>query len=397
MNQPRILIALPIAHPELPSFDQVLDGMFPCSGSIGSSIRLAGFLAEAGLRPYLSSSVENRCSRFHCINHTSVRASQFDLLILSQTHWDGATLTFGNEALPRTILWLQNQTSWAFVRGFLSKGGYRVVCPSSYHSNIYRAVPRWPEKLVVVYNAICPVFAPATGESKMRLLFVGAVTPSKGFMELMQVWSYLIQKGANLQLAIAGSIGLHTDFRARVGPLGVADLGFESDHILPWLKTLPERYQPQFLGALSPLDLRKEISDSWAVVVNPSWDSPETFCVAAVEAQACDRTVFSVAAGGLKETVYPGSFRSLATNKGIAALGDRILEGLSNTEAVRRNGRLAGQFVRSKFAPQLICDSWLKLISGQGNALTPSKNWSSIRDVIKDVLRWTGTGIFLRG
>jgi glycosyltransferase involved in cell wall biosynthesis len=388
MNRTKILVALPLSHPELPSLDQVLDGTSPCSGTIGPLVRLVSFLAEAGFQSYLSSASENYDSRLPCIVHESVKAREFQLLVLNQTHWNGTTLTFGNEALPRTILWLQNQTPWAFTHTFLNKGGYRVVCPSFYHANIYRALPQWRNKITVVYNSICPVFEPVAGvEPKKRLLFVGAITPSKGFTELMEVWSYLVQKGADLQLAIAGSISLHADSSVRVGALGVAERAFEADRIQPWLETLPENYRPQFFGALSPIELRKEISESWAVVVNPSWDSPETFCLAAVEAQACDRTVFSVAAGGLKETVYQGDFESLAKEKGMASLGERILDGLSKMDAVERNGRLAGEFVRSKFSQQLIHDSWLRLISGEGSPSKLPTTWSSTSDLVKDLLR----------
>jgi len=396
MHETKILVALPVSHPELPFLDQVLEGTSPCSGTIGPLVRLASFLAEAGFQTYLSAASKNYNSRLPCIPHESVKAHEFHLLVLNQTHWNGATLTFGNEALPATILWLQNQTSWSFTHTFLNKGGHLVVCPSFYQANIYRAIPQWRKKVTVVYNSICPVFEPGAGiEPKKRLLFVGAITPSKGFNELMEVWSYLVQEKADLQLAIAGSISLHADSSVRVGALGVAECAFEANRIQPWLATLPENYRPQFLGALSPIELRKEISESWAVVVNPSWDSPETFCLAAVEAQACDRTVFSVAAGGLKETVYQGDFESLAKEKGIASLGERILDGLSKMDVVRRNGRLAGEFVRSKFSQQLIRDSWLRLISGEGSSSKLPTTWSSTSDLVKDLLRWSRTGIFL--
>jgi glycosyltransferase involved in cell wall biosynthesis len=398
MNKPRILVALPVTHPEMRFLDRVLDGTLPCAGSIGSIIRLADFLTEAGLQTCVSYGTKGESERFNCVDHAAADSSEFDLLIVNQTHWNNDALTFGNDALPRTILWLQNQTPWSFVHGFLSKGGYRVVCPSLYHANIYRAVPRWQEKVAIVYNSICPIFFPAvTGNPEKRLLFVGAITPTKGFAELMEVWSYLARQGAPLCLAIAGSISLHTNSNVSLGSLGVGDLAFERDHVLPWLKSLPERYRPQFLGALPPVELRKQISDSWAVVVNPSWDSPETFCVAAVEAQACDRTVFSVAAGALNETVYRGDFRSLTAHKGAAALGDCILRGLGNQDAVRRNGRLAGEFVRHKFTQQSVADSWLNLLRGQGNGLAQPKRWSSAGDIVKDVLRWTGTGKFVMG
>lgn len=391
----RVLVSLPISHPEYQSIDAVIDGMAACSGTTGSIIRLADMLATAGIDVYLSAASESQSAKFPCIQHKSVDATQFDHLIVHQTHWNGSTLTFGNLALAKTFLWFQNQTSWAFVHTFLQKGGKQVICPSIYHASRYRAVPQWREKVKVIYNSYCPVFSPTVAQPQPRLLFIGAITPSKGFVELMQIWSYLAKQQVNLQLALAGSISIHKDSGLQVGSLGVAETDFETEYIQPWLNSLSESYQPQFLGALSPMELRQEIAQSWAAIVNPGWGALETFCVAAVEAQACSRTVFSVAAGGLKETVYQNGFQSLTQERTIKAVGDRILDGLSKMEAVEENGQLAGEFVRSKFSQQSICDTWVRVLSSVDTEPVLPKSWNSSRDFLCDLMRWTGTGIFI--
>lgn len=197
-------------------------------------------------------------------------------------------------------------------------------------------------------------------------------------------------------MAIAGGISIHKGSDPKLGSMGIAEFDFETDQIQPWLKTLPAGYQPQFLGALPPIELHKAICESWAVIVNPSWNSPETFCCSAVEAQACNRTVFGIAAGGLKETVYQGQFKTLTTGKSPEALGDLILKGLANMEAVAENGKLAGEFVRSQFNQQKISNTWIQLLSGQSIDSNILSTWDTPKAHAYDFLRWTGTGMAVK-
>ncbi|MEH1902580.1 MAG: glycosyltransferase [Nostoc sp.] len=389
----KILVSLPRNHQKFNSIDSVLDGTASCSGTDGAIIRMAGMLSDAGIDVTLSSAVEIESTKLTCVKHDLVDAGKFDNLVVHQSHWNGNELTFGNQSLSKTFLWLQNRTSWSFVSSFLNKGGNRIICPSISHANVYRAVPQWARKVNVVYNSYCPAFKPTLEQQVSILLFVGAVTPSKGFVELMQVWSHLVQQEVNLQLAVAGSLSLHQGSKFQQGSLGVASSEFENNYIQPWLKTLPEKYQPDFLGALSPESLQKAIGKSWAVIVNPSWNKSiiETFCVAAVDAQACDRTVFSLAEGGLKETVYRGKFKSLANEQSTEALSKLIINGLAHNELVLENGKLAGEFVRNKFGTEAICKSWIALLSGQQTEPVLPKNWESTRDFWCDILRSSGT------
>jgi glycosyltransferase involved in cell wall biosynthesis len=393
----KILVALPLQHPglnSLPSIDNVLDGTSACSGTDGSIIRLADFLTEAGWDVWLSAAVEIPSTKFPCIKHEAVEATQFDRLVVHQSHWDGASITFGNQFLSKTYLWLHKFTCTAFVYNFFRAGGHRVVCPSRSHANTYRSLPQWHEKVAVIYNSYSPIFTPTPEQAQPRLLFIGAITRYKGFVELMDIWSYLAQKEVNLTLAIAGSISLHKGSQ-KVGAMGIAEANFETNHIQPWLKTLPKTYQPDFLGALAPLQLRTEIAKSCAIIVNCSWEYNETFCVSAVEAQACDRTVFSVATGGLKETVYQGAFNSLAQNQSIESVCNCIIQGLSAQNTISKNGQLAGEYVRSKFSKKAIIDVWINLLSGNKSEPILLRSWDNSLDLGRDLMRWSGAGMLI--
>ena len=387
----KVLIALPLEHKSYHSVDDIISGQAPVNGTDGSMIRLAGLLANAGIEVCLSTAAPLSSRHFKSINHSSVKAEEFDHLIVHQGHWNGASLTFGNQALPKTCLWLHLEVQKTLVYTFLYKGGHRVVCPSQYLAKWYRMLPGWQSRVVVIPNLYCPTFCPipmseSEKQTVPRLLFIGALGLGKGLIELTQIWSYLAQRQVALEFAIAGSINLYYDNVA--GEAGLAEPTLENTVIQPWLNSLPKSYQPKFLGSLSPNQLQTEIAKSWAVIVNPSPLHPETFCISAVEAEACDRTVFSVRAGALPETVYHAQFNSLGEGDAFEAVGERIIEGLSEKERVAENGRLAGEFVRRRFNNQVICTLWTKMLSGQSINTGLPRFGDSFQGLVRDLIRW---------
>ncbi|WP_068816598.1 glycosyltransferase family 4 protein [Phormidesmis priestleyi] len=387
----KVLIALPVEHKTYRSIDDIIKGHAPVNGTDGSFIRLAGLLTEAGIEVCLSTASPVSACQFRSINHRDVKAEEFDHLIVHQEHWNGTSLTFGNHVLAKTYLWLHLEVNKGLVYTFLQNGGHRVICPSQYLAKWYRMLPKWQNKVVVIPNLHCPIFRPILAseseESTLRLLFIGALGLGKGLIELTQIWSYLAQRQVALEFAIAGSISLYQDDLA--GEAGLAEPTLENTVILPWLKSLPKDYQPKFLGSLSPKQLQIEIAKSWAVIVNPSPVHPETFCISAVEAEACDRTVFSVRAGALPETVYHDKFNSLGEGDAVESVCERIIEGLSHPEQVAENGKLAGNYVRRRFDNQVISTMWIAMLNGQPINSGLPKFGDSFQGVVRDVIRWS--------
>ncbi|RQH23981.1 glycosyltransferase family 1 protein [Okeania hirsuta] len=391
----KILVSLPpkkavFSTPEQ-SIDQFLEGNIAGSGMLGSTVRLANLLHDRGFEVCLSSTQEIMCSKFTCLKHENVEPKEFDWLIVHESHWDGISLTFGNQFLNKTFLWLSLYSCFSLVFTFIKAGGHRVICKSIDCANTFRSVPGWEKKVAVAYNSYNQIFTPdlENHESNRKaLIFVGAIRPSKGFVEVMKIWSYLVQHKLDLKLKVAGSIQLHGS-KTNTGSIGIADQTFESDYIEPWLESLPDQYQPHFLGSLTPKQLQVEINQSWGAIVNPSWYCTETFCVSAVEAQACNKTVFSVARGGLKETVYRGKFKSLATKPNPETIAKLIIQGLSNEKTIYENGLLAGDYVRSKFSNQAIGDAWINLLQDKPNEPYIPKNWQTPRDFLYDLLRYS--------
>lgn len=389
----RVLVGLPLTHPDHPSIDALIDGSASCSGTVGAIVRTAHMLKGAGYDVTLSAAGKAESSAFPCVTHGKADAKSFDHIIPHQSHWDGATLSYGNGNLSRTHLWFQNPGTWSFAQSFFQRGGKEIVCLTRYHANTFRALPAWGSRVKIAYNSYCGVFEPQPVAPERRLLFVGAITPTKGFDRVMALWSHIAAQGGDLKLVIAGSIGVHKGTSVTTGRMGIAERDFEVNEIEPWMASLPETHKPEFLGALSPLELREEMARSWAVLVNPSWTSLETFCVAAVEAQVCERTVFSVAGGGLNETVYQGGFPSLTKEEPATALGDLILKGLENYDAVLENGKKAAVFARETFSDAVILDSWERIIGGRKDSIGLDRDRTNSRDMICDLVRLTKTTV----
>ena len=380
------------------SIDDVLQGKIGCSGSTSSAIKLAELLFDDGFEVCLSASCKIPSKKIPCILHQEVQVDQFDRLIVLNTHWDGVELSFGNQALSKTILWAQNHVGLASSYNFFRGGGIKIVCLSYYQANISRALPQWRSGLAVAHNSYNPIFCPSPSETiknsaKPQLLFIGAISQAKGFIELTKIWSDLAKQKANISLAIAGSVNLHNK-TVKLGPTGVAEADFDHKYIQPWLKSLPSDYQPKFLGSLSAFELREQLYDSWAAIVNPG-GVPETFCVAAVEAQACNKTVFSIQSGALIETVYQGALPTLAKDNSPEGVAKLIIQGLNHPQTVIENGILAGDFVRSKFDSPEIYQTWINLLAKENEKLDISYLPTNSRDAICDLTRITKTSILV--
>jgi hypothetical protein len=177
-----------------------------------------------------------------------------------------------------------------------------------------------------------------------------------------------------------------------LGPSGLVDARLEEEVLTPWLQDLPETHQPVFLGAIGAAELRKKIHESWAAIVNPGL-AGETFCVGAAEAQACNRSVFSIRYEALEETIYTGRFNTLGVPGQPETVAERILEGLQNPEAVRQNGMEAGDHVRKHFGLKTIQQSWVNLLETDHPQTTPLHHTLTTKDKIRNALRVSGLGV----
>jgi glycosyltransferase involved in cell wall biosynthesis len=243
-----------------------------------------------------------------------------------------------------------------------SKAVRRVVTVSRSQADLARHHPVFG-KIAVAPNSVEPLYFSSVGARRApgRVVYVGALTPAKGFHLLASVWPRVRARVPYANLRVIGSALLYDD-HAQLGSLGVAEASFEKLLRSHLGETREECAQNgvTFLGLLPPERIREELRQATVGVVNPhTLGSTETFCVSAAEMQACGVPVIGGRALGLRETVQHG-------RTGLLARSQRELERylgtlLEHPERARDLGVRAERFAASAFAPGRVEDVWVRL------------------------------------
>jgi glycosyltransferase involved in cell wall biosynthesis len=156
------------------------------------------------------------------------------------------------------------------------------------------------KKLHLISN---PIATPAMKQNSdveppNQVVFVGALTPAKGFHILADQWANVRKRVPNATLKVIGSGSLYDKERI-LGNMSLADKNYE-DRIL---RELQADESVEFLGTITdPLVKSKIVTNSKVGIVNPSGET-ETFCVAAAEIQSLGVPVVTIRKFGLRDTV----------------------------------------------------------------------------------------------
>jgi len=241
----------------------------------------------------------------------------------------------------------------------------RIVCVSQAQADEARH-RRIFDRVSVIYNGVDLNFWQSGSSANRRrrdLVYVGALTPSKGFHHLAQVWSDVRAAFPDTVLHVCGASTLYNR-GAILGPLGLADSEYEIKHIIPNIgKTRVEAKQNGvvFHGLTSPAEIRDILSSAWLGVVNPNTRrSGETFCVAAVEIQAAGVPVLGGRYGGLLETVSDGKSGSLVN--GTTELRREISRFIRMSDGAWESFSRSAQTHAAKFSVENSRHCWLQLL-----------------------------------
>lgn len=136
-------------------------------------------------------------------------------------------------------------------------------------------------------------------EPTNQIVYVGALTPAKGFHILADQWTKVKRKVPDARLKVIGS-GLLYDKQKTLGPRSLAESTYEK-RIFQKLDFFDESVE--FLGTISDTQLKNDlIAESKVGIINPSGQT-ETFCVAAAEIQSMGVPVVSIRRFGLRDTI----------------------------------------------------------------------------------------------
>lgn len=256
------------------------------------------------------------------------------------------------------IVWMHNKLTLKEIRFLDSSDAVkRIVCVGREMYDYYLDDP-----VIRKMDVICNMFVPPP-ETMLRgddyplwVTYTGSLTYDKNFHLLAAVWKNIVKAVPEAQLHVIGSGKLY-DPNSKMGEYGIAEADYEA-MFMPALCDEDGKILPSvvFHGILG--EEKYEIYRQTAVgVLNPM--ATETFCLAAIEKEACGVPVVSRRKNGLLDTVRDGETGILY--KKIEQLEETILLLLQDREKNKCMGKAAAAFARTAFLPEQIMKEWLRL------------------------------------
>jgi glycosyltransferase involved in cell wall biosynthesis len=274
-----------------------------------------------------------------------------------------ALRSLGTEFGP-VIFWLHNNLASDVLDSAFRLGLARAVSVSRAAASVYDQYPWWRQIDAVPYALRHAVPSPRRSEvPAKRVVFIGAPCEAKGFHHLLAAWPLVVKAQPGARLHVFGSMGLHTG-QATLSRTGVMTAEFEQRFWEPCLASLGGSFGSITLhGSVTREVLYDELSLARVAVVNPNTSgSTETFCLSAVEAQACGVPVVGGGADALRETVSDGRSGLLVKTQAKEELARCICSVLGDDAAWRRLSIGAEAHAQQYIAPEVEAHAWLSVI-----------------------------------
>ncbi|MBY0425105.1 MAG: glycosyltransferase, partial [Cytophagales bacterium] len=237
----------------------------------------------------------------------------------------------------------------------------RFICVSSNQADNMRNHDVFSKCLVISNGLEKDNFINLQQKEFDTVTFVGAISEDKGLHWLLQIWPEVINAFPNAKLQIIGNAKLYSR-NNKMGKFGFGSEEFESKYVVPIYGNNSESltsFNIFPLGLCSPKQIIYYLSKSLIGVVNPNFSykmAVETFCVSAIEIQACKTVVLGGNVGGLLDTVLNGKTGYLCNSQ--FELRDKLIWCLKNTQKSVEMGELGKQFVESKFDFENLFPKW---------------------------------------
>lgn len=297
-------------------------------------------------------------------------------IILARNHQDSASYDLMQKYDFKYIFWMHNKLTYEEIRLFERWDNVKRVIAVGREMYDYYLDDLVSNKLDYAINMFVP---PA--EDKIRsndyepiVTYMGSLTYDKNFHMLTAVWKEVLKEVPNAQLHVIGSGRLY-DKDSVMGSFGYAEKSYE-DMFLPGITDENGKLLSgiKFYGILG--DEKYDVFKKTAVgVVNPM--ATETFCLAAIEMEACGAPIVTRRKNGLLDTVQDGSTGILY--KDVVMLGPTIIRLLKDKELNQRMSKSAVTFARQDFLPEKIIPKWIEIFENVANDIPakyqkPTKN-----------------------
>jgi glycosyltransferase involved in cell wall biosynthesis len=245
-----------------------------------------------------------------------------------------------------------------------------IGCSNHITNKIRDRFPSLAARCQTVYNGVDTThFVPnnhqmtTSSKDKLRLLFVGRISPEKGVHLLIDAFVEVVKHYPQAQLEIVGPEAVVSkEFLTDLSddPKITALAPFYTGSYLAHLKNrIPSHLAPQvqFTGSVPQEEL---LQHSWEadIVINPSLS--EAFGMSLVEGMACEKPVIGARVGGMTEAIAPEVTGLLFESGNANALADAILELLSDEQRKTSMGKAGRKRVIEMFSWEKIAQSLLE-------------------------------------
>jgi glycosyltransferase involved in cell wall biosynthesis len=213
-----------------------------------------------------------------------------------------------------------------------------------------------------------------TSELEKLVVYLGALTPQKGFHVLAEIWPNVVKRCPQARLEVIGSATLYNANHKSLGKYGLTGADYEQTIIDLLGKSISS---VKFHGTLDAKSRSSVLSRARVGIVNPTGNS-ETFCLAGVEMQMHSIPVIGGRRNGLLDTIRHGETGYLVRRK--HQLENKIVKILNNDNIHTELAMRAQKFTADTYALNRQTELWLKLIQQiEENSLDVTSFPNSIR------------------
>lgn len=282
-----------------------------------------------------------------------------DLFIFVAKYHDENFYKLIDKYKVKSISWVHNYINYKILNElYYTEYIQRVIFVGQQHYDAY-IDDKIMEKSSYIYNIVPtnPNFIRENITNKKIVTYIGALHKSKGFDVLAKQWKNILIQVPDAKLYVIGSGNLY-DRSTKLGKYGIAESSYEQKFVKYILDSNGNILDSIiFCGTLGKE--KEEIFKKTSVgVPNPSGKT-ETFCLSAVELEACGIPVVTYNGYGLLDTVKNN--RSGFLSRSGRCLTKGIVKLLKNESLNSEMGNKGIVFSKSNFAPEILMPYWDKL------------------------------------
>lgn len=286
----------------------------------------------------------------------SVNESGVDLLVVRAYNMANMKKIVGRLSRIPLIAWAHNHLSWKTLQfiGQLEQIKRVVFVGEEQRSLANDTICKF--KGVTIQNPFSlPITYEGVNKCPNSAVYVGSLTPSKGFHRLAKLWPRVRESIVDARLEVIGSGALY-DRRAQMGALGIAEANYENK-ILNYLSNTPEKYGVTFHGLLG-FDRFKIISGCSVGIPNPT-GLTECFPGTILEMSGCGLPVVTMRRWGACDTVLDNKTGLLSNNE--KELVFNIVKLMKDNNLAIRIGKTGKAWVNNEFSFEKAANKWKNL------------------------------------